>query len=213
MTSAAPLVRARFCQEWLEQVAREDEPYKGRFFAALDPDMRQQIESATRVAWLPAGFHVRLADTLHETFGEVRAYDYYRRAFAHSLRGPIFGPAMKTISKLLDVTPASLVRWAGRGWEASFQNAGTLVGEILGPGKGRLVYTGLPPEFTASTPWMMSSQGSCYGAFDLVGAEGVVRVDLSGRAEGGMIVNMEWTVKGGSLPPPASRRGDAPHEP
>ena len=48
--SSAPLVRARFCQEWLEKIATEEEPWRGRFLARLPPALKEQILSATRVA-------------------------------------------------------------------------------------------------------------------------------------------------------------------
>jgi len=190
-----PLVRARFCQEWLARVEDEDEPYRSRFMAGVDAAMRETIESASRVAWLPLEMHVKLADILQESFGAVRAHAYYRRAFAASLRGPVLGPLWRTGARVLGISVPTFVRWASRGWGASFRNAGEFFGEMIGPDRATLTYRGLPAICTASDGWMLSAQGSAYGALDALGTEGVVRVDMSGRSRGEMVLSLEWTVR------------------
>jgi hypothetical protein len=200
-----PLVRARFCQEWLEFVAKEDEPLRSRFLSHVDPALREEIESASRVAWLPLSVHVKLADVLQESYGAVRAHQYYRRAFAASLRGPILGPLVRTGAKVLGVSVATFVRWAPRGWEASYRNAGEMHGEVIGEDHAKVVFSGLPPVCIASDGWMLSAQGSAYGMYDTLGIDGVVRVDLSRRSEGRMVLDLEWNrtgVRAPTIPPP-----------
>ena len=119
----------------------------------------------------------------------------YRRQFAASLRGPVLRPLVRTGMTLLGVTPASLIRWADKGWDSSFRGCGTLQGELVGPGHGRLVYAGLPAVCTASDAWLESSQGSAYGVYDLMRADGIVRIDKSGRREGRFVIEMEWTTR------------------
>jgi hypothetical protein len=189
-----PRVRARHCQDWLAQVDKEEEPWRSRFQERLAPQVRELIESSARVGWLPVGTHVGLADVLQETFGDVRAHAFYRRAASGWLTGPLIGPALRTTARILDVTPASILRWAHRGWEVSFKEAGTLVGESHAPNHGRLIYRDLPPVCTASDAWLSSAQGSAYGVLDVLGFEGVVRIDTSGKSEGRMFVDLEWSV-------------------
>jgi hypothetical protein len=194
-TANQPLVRARFCQEWLTLVEKEEEPYRSRFFEALDSETRETIESAARVGWLPIELHVRLADVMQDTFGAVRAHSYYRRAFAGYATGPVLGPLMQTAARLLGISIPTFVRWASRAWESSFRNMGALVGEVVAADRARLTYRGLPAVCTASDGWMLSAQGSAYGAYDILGVAGVVRVDMSKRSEGEMVLDLEWTAR------------------
>ena len=187
-----PLVRARFCQEWLALIGIEEEPYRSRFFARVTDEMRGQIDGASRVAWLPLSIHVTLADIQLETFGVVRAHDYYRRAFASSVNGPILAPLVLTGARLLGLTPGSFVRWASRGYDAAYRNAGSLTGEVLERGRARLVFQDLPPMCTASDAWVMSTQGSTYGLYDMLHLEGVVRFDSRERAKGTIVLELEW---------------------
>lgn len=191
-TTTAPLVRARHLQEWLANVQREEDPWRARFFAALPADVRATIDSAGRVQWLPAALHVQLSDVLAQAFGPARAHDYYRRAFAASLRGPVLGPLLRTGARVLGLTPATMLRWADHGWRSSFKNCGRLVGKVLGPRLGHLEYCDLPPVCTASDPWLDSAQGSGYGALDAMGVTGVVRIDKSDRGNGRMVLELEW---------------------
>jgi hypothetical protein len=198
---AEPLVRARFCQEWLELVDKEEEPWRGRFFAALDPALREMIEAATRVAWLPMAVHVKLADLQQEAFGAVRSHAHYRKSFAAALRGPFLGPLVRTGARVMGISIPSIVRWSPRAYQAGFRNMGELVGEVLGPQRARLVYNGLPPVCTASNAWMLSSQGSAYGAYDFLGIEGVVRLDTSEKSQGRMTLELEWSGTDAKPPP------------
>jgi hypothetical protein len=189
---AEPLVRAGHLQEWVENLRREEDPWRAAFFSVLPADIEQHIERSARLDWLPARYHVLFADLMADTFGPARSHDYYRRAFARALRGPFFAPIVRTGVRLLGLTPASFVRWCARGWEASYKNCGSLHGEVLGPLHGRVVWSQLPPLCTASDAWLDSAQGSAYGIYDLVEVTGVVRLDKSGRASGSLRLDMEW---------------------
>jgi hypothetical protein len=190
---AEPLVRARLCQEWLSSIAAEEEPYRGRFFASLTEEMVAQIDGMSRVAWMPLSVHVRLADVQLEVFGAVRAHEYYRRAFGRTLSGPILGPLVRTGARVLGVSVGSFVRWASQGYAASYKNAGELRGEVLGDGRARLVFEGLPPICTKSDAWLMSTQGSAYGLYDFLRVDGVARLDTRDRAKGRMVLELEWS--------------------
>lgn len=192
MLEHEPLVRARHLQEWLANVQREDDPWRSRFFSALPDDVRSPIDAASRVEWLPAALHVQLSDILAQAFGPARAHDYYRRAFAASLRGPVLGPLLRTGARILGLTPATMLRWADHGWRASFRNCGSISGKVLGPRLGRLEYGDLPAVCIASDPWLDSAQGSAYGALDAMGVSGVVRIDKSDRERGRMVLELEW---------------------
>jgi hypothetical protein len=194
-STSEPTFRARHLQEWLANVEHEDDPWRTRFFAAIPADIRIAIESANRLAFLPIAYHVKLADILLEAFGETRAHDYYRRAFAGSLRGPVLGPLFRTGTRLLGVNPATFLRWASKGWDSSIRNCGRLVGEVRSTTSGSLHYHELPPVCTASDAWLDSAQGSAYGVLDTLAIAGIVRLDKSRRSEGGFDLHLEWTER------------------
>jgi hypothetical protein len=190
---AEPLVRARFCQEWLTLIDSEEEPYRGRFLARVTEEMRAQIDTAPGATWIPLAVHVKLADIQLEAFGRTRAHDYYRRALSRNLMGPILSPLVRTGSRILGLSLASFIRWAPKGYDASYKHAGELTAEVLGRDRARVLFTNLPPVCTASDAWLMSAQGTAYGLYDVLHLEGVVRLDTSERANGGMALELEWS--------------------
>jgi hypothetical protein len=137
--------------------------------------------------------HVELADLMLLAYGPARAHEHYRRSFADSLRRGIFGPLVRTGKRLFGASPATFLRWAHRGWEASFRSCGHLKGEVLGQGRGKLVYTELPAVCTASEAWLDSAQGSVYGSLDVLEVDGIVRIDKSRRVEGRLEIELEWS--------------------
>ena len=187
-----PLVRAKHVVEWLARMEREEEPWRTRFSDALPAATRAAIEDAPRLGWVPVDLHVELSDIVATAFGPKRAHDYYRRAFTDALRGPIFDALIRTGVRILGVTPSALLKWAHKGWEASFRNCGLVEGRTIAPGRGEMLYTGLPAVCTASDAWLDSAQGSAYGALDFLGVEGIVRIDKSRRAEGAMRLELDW---------------------
>ncbi len=189
----APSVRARHLQRWLLNVAAEDDPWRGRFFEALAPEVRSEIEGALPEAWLPIAHHVRLAERMSDAFGPARAHAYYRRDFVRSLGRPPFASLARTGARLLGVTPGAFLRWSGRVYETVFRAAGAAHGEVLGQGRGRLTYEGLPAVCAMSKPWHESAHGSLYGIYDFVGKTGVVRLDDTRRDEGRLDFELEWT--------------------
>ncbi len=189
-----PLVRARNLVQWLELVDAEPEPWRGRFRQALPADVHERIASSGHFDWLPAELHVRLADALFESFGAVRAHDYYRRALSRSVRGPVLGTLFRSGTRLLGLTPVAFLRWVRHGWASSFRDCGSIRGEALGPGHGRLVYENLPTFCTGSRPWVESAMGTAYGVYDLTRVQGVVRMDDTRLAQGGFELTLEWTA-------------------
>jgi hypothetical protein len=188
-----PSLRARFLQRWIHNVEIHEEPWRGRFFAALPAGVRAEIEGASPNAWLPVDHHVTLADVLYEAFGPARAHDYYRREFVASLARPPFESLALAGARVFGMTPAAFLRWSGRVYQTVFQDCGSLRGEVMGPGLGKFIYERLPAKVAASDPWFASAQGSMYGIFDFVGKPGVVRVDKSRRGEGRLELVLEWT--------------------
>jgi hypothetical protein len=93
------------------------------------------------------------------------------------------------------MSPVTFVRWGSRVYEAAFRNVGRLEGEVLGPGRARLTFLELPAVCTASDAWVMSTQGTTYGVYDILKTEGVVRLDTRARAEGKMVLELEWGDK------------------
>jgi serine/threonine protein kinase len=192
-TDAKPKVRARHLKDWLLAAARDEDPWRARFFAALPDETRDVIEAAIGSSWLPVDLHVQLADIMQDSYGPARAHEHYRRSFAESVRGGIFGPVVRTGMRLFGTTPAAFLRWADRGWDTSFRSCGGLIGESEGPGRGRLIYKDLPPVCLASDAWLGSAQGSAYGAYDVCEVSGVVRIDTRRRSEGSIQLVLEWT--------------------
>jgi hypothetical protein len=190
-----PEVRAWLLRDWLVRVQGEPDPWRARFFEGLPAATRQTIESSAGAGWLPMALHVELADLMEAAYGPVRAHEHYRRSFATSIRGSMLGPLLRTGTRLFGTNPGTVLRWLHRGWDASFRNGGHARGEVVGPGRGRVVYEGLPEVCTASDPWLDSAQGSIYGSLDVLGYEGVVRLDKSRRAEGRMEASVEWTER------------------
>jgi hypothetical protein len=195
MVGEEPEVRARLLRDWLSLVARESAPYAQRFAERVPREMVARIEETAARMWLPAAYHVAMADALRDAFGRAREHDYYRRAFVESIRRPVLRPLFDVGARLLGLTPAACVRWASKGWAASFRHCGTLTGEMLGEGRARGVYRGLPSVCTDSDAWIDSAQSTIYGVFDLTHTEGVVRLDTSGRARGEMVVELEWLTR------------------
>jgi hypothetical protein len=186
-------MRARHLQQWLELVAAWEQPYAARFAEALNPVTRAQIIQASPVQWLPAVLNTELAEVTLAAFGSRRAHDYYRRAFVASMQGPLLGPLVRVGKELFGLSPAAFVRWANKGWNLSYRDAGSLDGEVLGEGRAHLVFRDVPEQWAASQAWIDSSFSHTYGLFDVTGTTGVVRFLEKDRAARRFVLELEWS--------------------
>lgn len=192
MDARKSLVRARNLQHWLELVAATEPPYPERFAQRLSPATHALITEAAPVAWLPAELHAELAEVTLAAMGVRRAHDYYRQAFVASMDGPLFGPLVRAGVAVLGLSPAGFLRWVDRVWDLSFRDAGSLRGEVLGPGHGRLLYRDMPRLCAASDAWVETMPSMNYGMLDLTRRSGVVRFIERDPAAGNFTIELEW---------------------
>jgi hypothetical protein len=186
------LVRARHLQAWLAFVEAMEAPYPERFSQHLAADTNKLIREAAPVTWLPARLHAELAEVGLAAFGARRAHEYYRWAFGLSMQGPLFGPLLRAGVAVFGLSPAGFLRWARRGWDLSFREAGSLDGEVIGPGRGRLMYRDVPRELAASNAWVESTASSFYGMLDFTRTTGVVRMVDRDLPAGNFTLELEW---------------------
>jgi hypothetical protein len=186
------LVRARHLQAWLEFVEAMEAPYPERFRQHLAAETNKLIREAAPVAWLPARLHAELAEVGLAAFGVRRAHEYYRWQFGLSMQGPLLGPLLRTGVAVFGLSPAAFLRWANRGWDLSFRDAGGIHGEVLENGHGRLFYRDMPQALATSHAWVESVASSFYGMLDFTRTTGVVRFIERDPAAGNFTLELEW---------------------
>lgn len=138
----------------IERIEREEEPWRTRFFDALPAATRTTIEDAPRLGWVPVDLPVELAEHVLTGVRTKHSHDYYRRAFADALRGPIFDALVRTGVRPLGVTPSALLRWRTRGGKRAFATAGRA--RAARSRAAAALCSGLHP----SDGWLDSAQGS-----------------------------------------------------
>jgi hypothetical protein len=187
------LVRARHLQAWLEFVQAMEAPYPERFVQHLPAEIHKLIREASPVAWLPARLHAELAEVGLAAFGSRRAHEYYRWAFGRSIQGPLFGPLLRTGVAVFGLSPAAFLRWADRGWDLSFRDTGSIHGEVLERGRGRLFYSNIPQDLARSHAWVEAVASSYYGMLDFTRTSGVIRFVERDHAAGNFTLELEWS--------------------
>jgi hypothetical protein len=125
MTERRPEVRASVTQGYL-RVFREQTTATAERIESGVPGGTGPIDDMPRLSWLPLETHMQLLESAHVAVGDDRFRLSSRHATRQSFDAPPLTGLVQTAARLFQVSPAGLLRWAPRGWAASFRNAGSV---------------------------------------------------------------------------------------
>jgi hypothetical protein len=183
-----PEIAAQHTQASLAVLAERSPVAHGRVRARLRPEVREALDGATRLDFLPAQVDLDVALAIHAEVGPDGARRVAREVLRRSLAGPVLGSLVTSASALFGLTPPDLLRWASRGWSRVCRDCGEL--QVVGVADEvvHLALTGMPE--LLEHPSYLSSIGGALEAFlDICRVEGEVEVE---PRPGGAHFELRW---------------------
>jgi len=154
----------------------------------LRPEVREALDGATRLDFLPAAVDLEVALAIHAEVGPDAARKVAREVLRRSLAGPVLGSLVSSASALFGLTPPDLLRWASRGWSRVCRDCGDLQVTGIADGVVHLDLTGLPD--LLQVPSYLASVGGALEAFlDVCQVDGEVEVE---PRPGGAHFELRW---------------------
>ncbi len=165
-------MNAGFCRGGLEATDRADPELGRRVRAAMDPNILDATENASRLAWLPVAYDVEMTRALFTVAGPARAQAVFRDAMVAALQGPLLKSLFAAAAVIFDNTLKDVFAWTPRVWSTIYRDAGTMKVVDMGPTAVDFVLSDLPQVICDNPNYLLGLAANFEAAFVLLKVKG-----------------------------------------
>jgi hypothetical protein len=162
--------------------------------ARLQPEVRQALDGATRLDYLPALVDLEVATAIHAVAGADALRRVARETLRRSLTGSLLGALTQSATALFGLTPPGLLRFGARGYARVCRDCGELKVAATSDGLVELALTGLPDGLQVPL-YLDAMAGGFEALLDVCEVDGRVRVEA--RPAGARFL-LEWRARRGA---------------
>ena len=137
----------------------------------MKPETLEELESASRVGWLPLRVDVELTECFFEVAGEERALQILRDNMAHTFDSMVLKPLLDGAFGIFGRSPAKILRWTPKVWSLLYRDCGELTLAKSDDHSAVLEATNLPPELVANADYMKGLAAAILGFFQVLGVD------------------------------------------
>jgi hypothetical protein len=184
-----PEIQARHTRTMLEVLGELFPAALPRVQARLSPLVRQAIEAAFRLDYLPVMADLEVAAAIRDEVGAQGARRVAREGLRRTLNGNMLVGLVQAAISLFGNTPPGLLKWAGRGYGQICRDCGALRLVSATEREAELRLEGIPPEINLPS-YLDTMAGSFEAFFDLCQVDGEAHYD---PWPGGARFMLRWT--------------------
>jgi hypothetical protein len=186
-----PEIHARHTRTSLEVLAELFPAAEPRVQERLSPLVRQAIEAAFRLDYLPVMADLEVAAAIRDEVGSQGARLVAREGLRRTLLGNMLGGLVRSAIALFGETPPGLLKWAGRGYGQICRDCGELRLVSASEGEAELRLEKIPTEINLPS-YLDTMAGSLEAFFDVCKVSGESRYD---PWPGGARFTLRWTPR------------------
>jgi len=192
--AALPQVRALTSQVALQHIDKL--PLALRDAILRDAGDVETAREAFQFGWIPFRLQVGILDSMRRQMTPEQWKASQRQLMLGYLDKPMLRGLFDTAVRMLGMSVATLSKWAPRGYDALFKNAGSLRFEVgHEPCEVALILEDFPPELFASGSFADALQAAFEVIFTLVKTEGRVQVSELDLKLGHARYTLRWNAK------------------
>ncbi len=194
-------IRAAVSQALLRSFVRaaSEEELSRVTLAVGGREVLEELRAATAFAWTDVSLHMRLAQSVAATLGDVRTVACWRGALGDTAERAILRTFVGMAATLFGNSPHALASQSNRLYRHLTEGLGELTGVRESEHRHRIELRGFPAAQWPLTVHISSLQGGLEAMLDVCKAHGGVtvdRVDAAGEAD----FTLWWRPAGGASP-------------
>jgi hypothetical protein len=171
-----PEIQARHARTALEVVGELFPAAAARIRERLSPLVRQAIEAAFRLDYLPVMVELEVVSAIREELGPRGSRAVAREGLRRTLQGNLLAGLVSSAVVLFGNTPAGLLKWVGRGYSRICRDCGELRLVESSEETAEVRLENLPPELNLPS-YLDALGGGLEAFFDICQVEGEVLYD------------------------------------
>lgn len=185
-----PQALAAFVQVHLATLERTSAELATRVRAGMDPAVLKEIETASRISWLPLAHHVALTEGTFREGSQGQGAEICRLAVLESFTQPFLSPIIRGALTVLGPSMDDFSRWTPKAWVALFRGVGELSWVPGGPGASTLLLAPAHPQILRSPDYIEGIAGAFSALFEMTRSPGTVRARVD---DSRVIFELAWT--------------------
>lgn len=174
MSVTGPRISAAFCRGGLEAVDALDKDLGQRVRAAMDASLLAQIESSSRLGWVPIACDMEMTRALFAVAGPLRAHRVLRDSMVVTFSGPMLKPLRAAADAIFGNTLKGVFTWTPRVWSVIYRDAGEVSVIDLGPTALDFELRGLPQAMLDNPNYLLGFVAAFEAGFEVYGVQGRV---------------------------------------
>jgi hypothetical protein len=187
--TAFPEIQARHTRTVLEALGELFPAAEPRVRARLSPLVRQAIDAAFRLDYLPVMVELEVVAAIREELGSRGSRMVAREGLRRTLKGSMLAGLVHSATVLFGNTPAGLLKWAGRGYGRVTRDCGELRLEKATECSAEVRLEKLPAELNLPS-YLDAVGGALEAFFDVCEVKGEITYD---PWPGGARYTLTWT--------------------
>lgn len=189
-----PEIAALHTRTTLEALAALVPGADARVRSRLGPEVRQALEAATRLDYLPALVDLEVATAIHAELGAERLRRVARESLRRGLTGSLLGALAQSAIALFGRTPPGLLRFGARAYARVCRDCGELKVAATSDGLVELALTDFPDGLQVPL-YLEAMAGAFEALLDVCEVDGRARVE---PRRAGARFFLEWRARPGA---------------
>ena len=187
-----PRVLAAFVQMHLQVITGRSPALAKHLREVVDPGVLKEIETASRISWVPLEHHVTLTECTYGAGDRPLASEICRLTVLESFDQPFLKPLFRGALAVLGPSLDRFARWTPKAWYTLFRDVGPLSWIPGEPGSGSLRIAS-PNRQILDSPDYIEGLASAFSAFfEVTRSTGTIRTQASDEA---LVFAFTWTLK------------------
>lgn len=188
-------MRASVIQGNLSDLRRLPDGLESQVRAAISKGVIDDVESATRIAWLPLEHDLEISDAVERVAGTVRRREWARTSMLLSMRGPLLEPMWRAALRVFGVSPGALFRVVPTGWAAVYRDVGRVTHEP-GTDTAYITVSELPDVLVHNEAYLHGICGTFQALLDASRVPGTVEMESFDKRRSTVKYKANWSTGG-----------------
>jgi hypothetical protein len=188
-------IRASYGKLALRHLRDGPEEERRAVWEAAGREELSAIRGAGVFTFLPAWFHVRLADATIDALGPTRSRAFWRDVMLSAFDRRLLSPLVRGALRIYGRSPASIMRMTPQAWSLVWRDCGRVwMDHGKASKRATMRFDGMPTELSQSAGVLQSFMANCDAAIAYLGCKGTVIPDFTKARSGVLSIDVEWTA-------------------
>lgn len=189
-----PATKAGYMKDYLLALRRLPPAKHGAVLEHLAP-LVDEIEQASRSAWLPVSANLRVTEAVFRTLGAQEAEEFYAQWIRRQTETPVWSNLISGALTLFGLDPASLASWVPKTFDLMYRGYGRWTVQRTGDNEVTMELLDMPAQLATHVLWQRSVRSGMFALYRVTRVEGEIDMEPASAAHRCLRLVLHWRTK------------------